>query len=269
MSFKKNFKFLFIFSVFFVLLNFLIFILFDNLLFLSLLALADIFVMFFFIASILEKEEKYIQELKKFKLAVENAGDHIVITDPDGKIIFANDAVERITGFSVEEIINKKAGVKELWGGQMSQEFYKKLWKTIKEDKKTFSGEILNKRKGGEKYSAFVSISPVLSDKGEVTYFIGIERDITEQKQLEEAKIKIETFLRSIGDGLVVTDQDGKITFVNQSAESLLMLPEATLLGRTIVESLPLYNEKGEKVPVLETPQVRSLVEFKKIVLRL
>ena len=72
-----------------------------------------------------------VEELKKFKLAVEKASDHIIITDQDGVIIFANDSVERITGFTKNEVLGKKAGSKELWGGQMSKSFYKQMWHTI------------------------------------------------------------------------------------------------------------------------------------------
>lgn len=126
-----------------------------------------------------------LQELNKFKFAVARSSDHIVVTDPDGKIIFANQGVERITGYSPEEVIGKTP---RLWGGQMSQEFYEKLWHTIKDEKKIFTGEITNKRKNGELYEAAASITPVLDAKGNVQFFVGVERDITEQKRLDRAK---------------------------------------------------------------------------------
>ena len=147
------------------------------------------------ILNILEdiQEEKNISEilardLEKFKLAVENASDHIVITDHDGVILYANRAVERITGFKPETIINKKAGNGDLWGGLMDLDFYKKLWNTIKNEKKVFSGEINNKRKNGDKYIALASISPVLDKNGNVSFFVGIERDITKEKEIDKAK---------------------------------------------------------------------------------
>jgi PAS domain S-box-containing protein len=125
-------------------------------------------------------------DLNKFKLAVDNAYDHIVITNPEGIILFANNSVERITGFKKEEIIGTKAG--KLWGGLMDKEFYKKLWNTIKNEKKNFVGEIKNKRKNGKEYFAFTSISPVLDKNSNVVYFVGIERDITKEKEIDKAK---------------------------------------------------------------------------------
>jgi len=128
------------------------------------------------------------KDLEKFKLAVDNASDHIVITDADGVCLYANDAAETITGFSKKEIIGKKVGTKENWGGYMPKEIYEKLWQTIKTDKKPYIGELKNKRKNGQEYEVRVSISPVLNENDEVIFLVGIERDITEEKIIDRQK---------------------------------------------------------------------------------
>lgn len=136
-----------------------------------------------------EKTEFLAKDLEKFKLAVENASDHIVITDADGKVLYANKAVEKITGYSNAEVIGKKAGSNELWGGQMKKDVYEKFWKTIKEDKQIFSGEFQNKRKNGEQYNANANVAPILDENsGEVKFFVGIERDVTKEKEIDKAK---------------------------------------------------------------------------------
>ncbi|MFA6028032.1 MAG: PAS domain-containing sensor histidine kinase [Patescibacteria group bacterium] len=135
-----------------------------------------------------EKTEKLAHDLEKFQLAVANASDHIVITDPDGRILYANKAVETITGFSNKEVLWEKAGCLKLWGGLMPKEFYEKMWRAIKQEKKVFKGEINNQRKGGEKYIAEANISPVVGENGNVTFFVGIERDITKIKAVDQAK---------------------------------------------------------------------------------
>ncbi len=135
-----------------------------------------------------DKNKKMANDLEKFLLAIENASDHMVITDPDGIVVYANPAVEHITGYKLKEIIGKKAGTLHNWGGLMPQDFYEELWTTLKEKKKSFSGEIQQKRKNGEHYDVIAHLSPVLDDKGEVTFFVGIERDITKEKQIDKAK---------------------------------------------------------------------------------
>jgi PAS domain S-box-containing protein len=128
------------------------------------------------------------KDLEKFKLAVDNASDHVIITDPDGVILYANKAVERITGYKREEVIGKKSGSKQTWGGFMDTAFYQTMWETIKVKKQNFIGELHNRRKNGEDYEVLASISPVLDDRGEVQFFVGIERDITKEKEVDKAK---------------------------------------------------------------------------------
>lgn len=130
-------------------------------------------------------------ELEKFHLAVEHTSDHVVITDPKGIIIYANKAVERITGYENSEILNKTIG--SLWGNQMGKEYYNELWHTI-QNKKVFTGEIINRRKNGEQYHAHVTISPVLDEKNKIIFFVGIERDITKEKEIDKAKSEFISF---------------------------------------------------------------------------
>lgn len=135
-----------------------------------------------------ERTDILARDLEKFKQAADSAFDHIVITDIDGRVVYANKAVERMTGFSIEEILGQKAGSKDNWGGQMPLPFYKKLWKTIKIYKKPFQGEVRNKRKNGELYTVFGTISPVKDSKGNILFFIGLERDISKEKEIDRAK---------------------------------------------------------------------------------
>jgi PAS domain S-box-containing protein len=138
-----------------------------------------------------EEKNKVIglaQDLEKFKLAVENTSDHIVITDKEGILLYANRGAEAMTGFSVREIIGKKCGGKDTWGGLMSKDFYIGLWSTLKKEKKSFKGEISNRRKDGTPYIAMATISPVMDKDGEVLFFVGIERDITKDKEIDRAK---------------------------------------------------------------------------------
>ena len=86
------------------------------------------------------------EELSKFKLAVDTSFNHIVITNADGTILYANRAAELVTGFSFEEMRGKTPS---LWGKQMPGEFYKEFWRVIKEEKRPYLGEITNRRKNG------------------------------------------------------------------------------------------------------------------------
>jgi len=133
-----------------------------------------------------ERSDGLAKDLEKFKLAVENVSDHVVITDPEGIVLYGNKAIERITGYSLDEVLGKKAGV--LWSKPMPLEYYKNLWTIIKEKRETFIGEIINKRKNGAEYQAYINISPVIDAGGNIIFFVGLERDITKEKEIDRAK---------------------------------------------------------------------------------
>lgn len=132
------------------------------------------------------KTAESADNLRKFKLALDSSSDHILITDPEGIVIYGNKMVEVLTGYSLAETVGKKAGT--LWSYPMSQDYYAKLWNTIKTEKKPLLSTLKNRRKDGQEYEASVSIAPVLDDKNEIKYFIGIERDITHEKMVDRAK---------------------------------------------------------------------------------
>ncbi|MEI6280617.1 MAG: ATP-binding protein [bacterium] len=126
------------------------------------------------------------KDLEKFKLAVDNATDQIVITDKEGIVVYANKIIETITGYSPEETVGKKSGI--LWGMQMPKEYYQNMWDIIKNQKRVFHSVIKNRRKSGEFYFANISISPVLDNRGDIVFFVGLERDVTREKEIDRAK---------------------------------------------------------------------------------
>lgn len=145
-----------------------------------------------------------------FRHAVDSAFNHIILTDVDGKIIYANDATTRITGYSKDEIIGQTP---KLWGGIMPKEYYINLWDTIKNKQKPYIGKITNKRKDGTKYHALVVITPIHNDEnGELMGFIGTEDDISD---LEEAQTEAEILSTS------TIDREGRIKELKDELEKV------------------------------------------------
>lgn len=142
-------------------------------------------------STLLESRISFLQS------AIAATAQGILITTPDAEIIFANDAWEKISGYSKEEMIGKNPG--QLWGGQMPKEFYQEMWRIIKEEKKPFVGEVKNRRKDGTEYWQEMYISPILDEKGEIKFFISIEPEITTRKEREKFR---EEFISIIGHQL-------------------------------------------------------------------
>ncbi len=117
-----------------------------------------------------------------FAKAIQNSTNHTIITDPEGTILFANKAAEKITGFSETEMLDNTP---RLWGGMMSREFYRDFW-SKKASGEAFQGKITNRRKNGEIYYAIAHIAPIFGTEKEIIGFIGTEEDVTEILQTEK-----------------------------------------------------------------------------------
>ena len=131
--------------------------------------------------------KRLTSKLFKYKLALDSASNHVVITDANGIVVYANQAAQKLTGYSLNEIIGKTP---RLWGGQMPKDFYSDFWKQIKIDKKVFSGDFNNRRKNGENYIAQSTVSPIIDEKGDLLGFVGVEADVTEERKLFKQNIE-------------------------------------------------------------------------------
>jgi PAS domain S-box-containing protein len=130
-------------------------------------------------------ERKRIQdELRKLSLAVEQSPSITVITDLQARIEYVNPRFSQVTGYSVAEVLGNTP---RLWkSGQTTPAVYRELWDTINGGNE-WRGEFLNRRKCGELYWEFASISPVRDTQGRPTHFVKVAEDITTRKRAEES----------------------------------------------------------------------------------
>ncbi|MCB2185541.1 MAG: PAS domain S-box protein [Deltaproteobacteria bacterium] len=133
------------------------------------------------------KQAEAIRE--RLLMAIEQAGESIAITDPEGNIIYVNPAFEAMTGYSRAEALGQN--LRLLKSGEHEPAFYQELWETITSGC-TWQGRFVNLRKDGVKYNAEATISPVHGPDGEVQNYVAVERDITEHltltAQLQQAQ---------------------------------------------------------------------------------
>ena len=114
--------------------------------------------------------------------AVEDSAEHVVVTDHEGRVVYANKQAEKLTGFSFEEM---KVNTPRLWGGLMSTDFYKQLWK-LKLSGESIETEITNRRKDGTIYYTQAHIASIKDNNEQVIGFIAMESDITLLKNTEK-----------------------------------------------------------------------------------
>ena len=116
--------------------------------------------------------------------ALEAAANAIVITDREGRIEWANSAFCSLSGWSLPEVIARNP--RELiQSGEHEPEFYQKMWTTILAGE-VWRGEVINRRRDGVLRTEQMTITPLRDPRGEISQFIAIKQDITDQKALEQ-----------------------------------------------------------------------------------
>ena len=150
---------------------------------------------------LLNMEHLYISELKaalqardkalrtsetSLRLAykvIEASHDAVMITDARGIIQSVNPSFCKLTGYSADEALGQTPSL--LSSGQHDQLFYQQMWQGLQQQG-YWQGEIWNKRKNGEIYPEWLSISAVRDDQGAINQYAAIFSDITERKKREQ-----------------------------------------------------------------------------------
>lgn len=137
------------------------------------------------IGSWIDVTEKRREEerIRLYAAAFESTRDGVVVTDLDGHILTVNQSFKDITGYQEEELEDKTPAV--LKSGRQDAEFYRRMWKSLLE-KGYWQGEIWNRRKNGEVYPEWLSISAVCDYNNNPTHYVGVFSDISKLKQSEE-----------------------------------------------------------------------------------
>ncbi len=145
---------------------------------------------FFYAASRdITARKRAAEELRIAAIAFETQ-DGIVITDAYGVILRANLAFTEMTGYTAEEAVGQTASLFK--SDRHDAAFYKAMWESVQRSG-AWQGEIWNRRKNGEVYPEWLSITAVKGDDGEITHYVAVKHDITRRKRAEE-KIKTLAF---------------------------------------------------------------------------
>jgi PAS domain S-box-containing protein len=145
------------------------------------------------LAALTAESEQTVARLRLLEAAVQQAGDIILITlaetgRSDLEIVFVNPAFSQMTGYTRQEALGKTPRL--LRGPHTDKRVLNRLRHSILEGQ-LFYGETLNYRKDGTEVNIEWSISPVRNETGEIAYFVGIGRDITSCKQIQQEQERL------------------------------------------------------------------------------
>ncbi len=130
-----------------------------------------------------EVKEAQATQLQLADRVFESNEEAMLITDADNNILRVNRAFTEITGYTLEEVAGKKPSI--LKSGRHDAEFYRNMWNNLKAQG-SWQGEIWNRRKNGEVFPEWISISVVRNESGEVAHYFAVFSDLLHKRAVEE-----------------------------------------------------------------------------------
>jgi PAS domain S-box-containing protein len=168
------------------------------------------------IASDITARKHSDEKLELLNSAVMQATESILITDgnldlPGPTILFVNPAFTRMTGYTEEEIIGKTP---RIFQGPRTDKAVLRRVRTDLERGETFNGEAINYRKDGGEFLLEWQIAPVRDTNGRTTYYVAVERDITDRRRTEA---RFRRLFESNSQGVIFWTSKGAITGANDA----------------------------------------------------
>ena len=187
-----------------------------------------------------QKEEEH--HLKLLESVITNTNDSVLITDvheinkPGQRIVYVNEAFTKMTGYTKEEVFGKTPGF--LQGLKSDRKELNKLSNAIR-NWESCEITIINYKKSGEEFWINISVSPVTDQKGLVTHWIAIERDVTESKKIDQAVTK----------AIIHTQEEERFQIGGELHDNVNQILAAVLLnlGMTKGKSLDVQTEWIDK----------------------
>lgn len=157
------------------------------------------------IEDITERKEA-TERLRLFARIFDTINEGVAVTDASNNIMLVNPAFSAITGYSATEAIGKNPRI--LHSGLMDKVFYDRMWQSIKKTGR-WQGEITDRRKNGENYVEWLSISTMKDERGESSHYIAVVSDISERKAAEERMVYIaqHDFLTGLPNRMMLHDR--------------------------------------------------------------
>ena len=175
------------------------------------------------------------ESIRQKKAILNNIPDIAWLKDRDSRFIAVNESFGEACGFSPKELV-KKTDL-DIWPQELAQSYRADDVEVMRTGKRKRVEERLVGGDGRERWIETIK-TPIVDEQGEIIGTTGIARDITERKRAEEAlyaeKERALITLHSIVDGVITTDAQGCVEYMNPIAESLTGWTVAEARGKSL-----------------------------------
>ena len=138
--------------------------------------------------ALLERFDHLWTYYDRFARVVEQTADSVMITNRSGIIEYVNPAFEQTTGYRADEALGATPRI--LKSGQHDNQSYREIWDRLLSGR-PFRGTLVNRKKSGELYWAEQTITPIHNSSGEITHFVSLLKDVTEERARQEQEFHL------------------------------------------------------------------------------
>ena len=191
------------------------------------------------------------ERMRLLSKIADSHGNAVIITDAERKVLWVNQAMVELSGYSLEEFLGQNPG-DLLQSAEPDLELKARIRSTLDQEL-PYEGEILNYTKAGEAYWIRMYIHPVHDDSGVLTNFVSIQHDVTERRAFEQRLLdqeqRVQSIMRKSGDGTAIFDASGVLTDANPAYCKLVGQPLEELQGKDVaVLSEHIHPEQAESL---------------------
>lgn len=191
---------------------------------------------------------KQDNDLLMMHRAVEQSASAVMITDRTGRIDYVNPKLIELTGYAADELLGQNPKIFQ--SRSMSSEHYRTMWQTLVSTGE-WRGELQNKKKNGDVYWVYESISAIKNSSGEFTHFVAVEEDITRRKEAESALTESEERFRQMaemtGEWLWEQDPNGYYLYSSNAVKQILGFSQDQVIGKHYTEFLTAQDKETQQ----------------------
>ncbi|HEU4809198.1 MAG TPA: PAS domain S-box protein [Sphingomicrobium sp.] len=187
------------------------------------------------------REAMLASETREHRL-IDAAQDYAIYElDREGRILTWNKGAERLKGWKASEIIGKPYNILHTPESRATNAPGREL--KIAAETGRFEEEAPRMRKDGTIFAAHVSLFPLRDERGDVTGFVKVTRDISDGskvgKAILESRRRMEAIVQSAMDAIITIDEEQRVVLFNPAAEKTFGLSADEILGESVTLLLP------------------------------